>query len=270
MESKILFTLKNGEKKWMTKREYNQYIKRLSSLKSRYDEYLELFPAFDTMSVNEKVHDLVNMGVDLMYTIGKVADEITIIGYDDIKNQVNHHISKADFIHFVKFIASNENNDNIDDTKLTTKLLKEIDNVVFKINFKNSIYDQYIQFNDFVVPNNPKNVIFPKIEFKKNKKFKEIVNSCAKARRYLDKVLWPEYKKYADLAFYVTQGKLNYEDYKQLVDYQYYTGDDDPRFQGQNKRWEKLIENFMKSYKLCKEFGYNYFDEVENYIKECA
>lgn len=267
-ESKLLFTLKNGEQKWMTKREYNQYIKRLDSLKPHYEEFVEMGFINDDMSTNEKVHILVDLGVELMGTIGVTADKITISGYNSVKNQVNQFISKEDFVEFVKFVSIHENTDNVDDAKLTEKLLKEIDKAVYNVNFRNSIYNQYIEFNDFVVPKSPKNVIFPKIEFEKNKKFKEIVNSCAKARKYLDNILWPQYKQYADIAEYVTKGYLTYENYKQLVDYKYYTGDEDPRFQGQNKRWEKLLENFMKSYKLCKKFGYDYFDEVENYILE--
>ena len=265
-ESKCLYTLKNGEKKWMTKREYNQYIKRIKSLKPHYDSFVELGILDDTMSINDKVHTLVNCGVNLMYTIGETADKITISGYNSVKNQVNQYISKEDFVAFVKFVATHENSDNIDDTKLTEKLLKEINQVVYNINLKNIMYNQFIEFKDFVVPQNPKNVIFPKIEFEKNKKFKEIVNSCAKARKYLDEILWPEYKSYADVAEYVTQGELTYEQYKKLVDYQYYTDDPDPRFQNQDKRWQKLLENFMKSYKLCEKYGYDYFNDIDNYI----
>ena len=98
------------------------------------------------------------------------------------------------------------------------------------------------------------------------KKFKEIVQSCAKARKYLDEKLWPQYKEYAALAEYVSGGDLSYERYKKLVDYQYYTGDEDKRFQGQDKRWEKMAENFLMVYRLCKKYGYGYFDDIENEI----
>ena len=28
-----------------------------------------------------------------------------------------------------------------------------------------------------------------------------------------------------------------------------------------------MVENFLKVYELCKTYGYNYFDEVENAVK---
>ena len=136
-------------------------------------------------------------------------------------------------------------------------MLKEIDESVFNINFKRVFYNQFIEFNDFAIVETPENVIFPKIKYStNNKKFKEIVQSCAKARKYLDEKLWPQYKEYAALAEYVSGGDLSYERYKKLVDYQYYTGDEDKRFQGQDKRWEKMAENFLMVYRLCKKYGY--------------
>ena len=54
--------------------------------------------------------------------------------------------------------------------------------------------------------------------------------------------------------------------YKKLVDYQHYTGIDDKRFQGQDKRWEKMAENFLTVYRLCKKYGYDYFNNIENEI----
>lgn len=264
---KILITLKSGEQKWMTKREYNNYKKRLSSLKDLYDQYVEYGFINNALSIKEKVQTIVNMGVELMGVIGTTADKITITGYNSVKSQVNKNISKEDFIDIVKFVCSHEDSEGIDDTKLTSKMLKEIDDSVFKINFKRVFYNQFIEFNDFAVVEDPKNVIFPKIKYStNNKRFKEIVKSCAKARKYLDNKLWPQYKEYAALAEYVTNGDLSYDKYKKLVDYQYYTGDEDKRFRGQDKRWEKLIENFLNSYRLCKKYGYTYFDEIENEI----
>lgn len=267
-QGKILVTLKNGEQQWMTKSEYEHYLKRLDSLKVLYDQYVEYGLINDSLSVVDKVQSIVNMGVELMGIIGGTADKISIIGYNSVKSQVNNNITKEDFINIVKFVCTHQDNENIDDSKLTKKMLKEIDESVFKINFKRVFYNQFIEFNDFAIVESPKNIIFPKIKYSNNnKKFKEIVQSCAKARKYLDQTLWPKYKEYAALAEYVTHGDLSYERYKKLVDYQYYTGDEDKRFQGQDKRWEKMVENFLKVYELCKTYRYNYFDEVENTVK---
>ena len=264
---KMLITLKNGEQKWMTKREFNNYKKRLTSLKSLYDQYVDYGFINNALSIQEKVQIVVDMGVELMGIIGTTADKITITGYNSVKAQVNRNITKEDFVNIVKFVCTREDGEGVDDTKLTSKMLKEIDESVFKINFKRVFYNQFIEFNDFAVVEDPKDVIFPKIKYStNNKKFKEIVKSCAKARKYLDQKLWPQYKEYAALAEYITDGDLTYERYKKLVDYKYYTGDEDKRFQSQDKRWEKLVENFLNVYRLCKKYGYNYFESVENEI----
>ncbi len=266
-KGKLLITLKSGDQKWMTKSEYKHYLKRLESLKSLYDEYVKYGLIDDSLSVIDKVQSIVNMGSELMGIICNTADKITITGYNSVKSQVNSNIIKEDFIEIVKFVSSHIDDDHsVDDTKLTKKMLQEIDKSVFKINFKKIFYNQFIEFNDFAVPESPKNVIFPKIKYSNNKKFKEIVKSCAKARQYLDQKLWPQYKEYAALAEYVTAGDLSYEKYKKLVDYQHYTGIDDKRFQGQDKRWEKMAENFLTVYRLCKKYGYDYFNNIENEI----
>ena len=266
-KGKLLFELKNGEKKWMTKSEYNHYINRLSSLKSLYEDYVENEFIDSKLPVNEQIHQIVDLGIELMGIICSTADKITIVGYNSVKSQVNKNITKEDFVEIIKFVSHHMDNNSADDTKLTQKMLKEIDKSVFKINFKRVFYNQFIEFNDFAVTETPENIVFPKIKYStNNKKFKEIVNSCAKARQYLDQKLWPQYKEYAALAEYVSHGDLNYERYKKLVDYKYYTGNDDKRFQTQDKRWEKLVKNFLDAYRLCKKYDYNYFEDVENEI----
>lgn len=266
-KGKILVTLKSGTQKWMTKSEYDHYLKRLDSLKVLYDQYVEYGFINDSLSMIDKVQSIVNMGVELMGVIGTTADKITITGFNSVKSQVNRNITKEDFVNIVKFVCTHQDSENIDDSKLTKKMLKEIDESVFNINFKRVFYNQFIEFNDFAIVETPENVIFPKIKYStNNKKFKEIVQSCAKARKYLDEKLWPQYKEYAALAEYVSGGDLSYERYKKLVDYQYYTGDEDKRFQGQDKRWEKMAENFLMVYRLCKKYGYGYFDDIENEI----
>ena len=266
-KGKLLFELKNGEKKWMTKSEYNHYINRLSSLKSLYEDYVENEFIDSKLPVNEQIHQIVDLGIELMGIICSTADKITIVGYNSVKSQINKNITKEDFVEIIKFVSHHMDNNSADDTKLTQKMLKEIDKSVFKINFKRVFYNQFIEFNDFAVTETPENIVFPKIKYStNNKKFKEIVNSCAKARQYLDQKLWPQYKEYAALAEYVSHGDLNYDRYKKLVDYKYYTGNDDKRFQTQDKRWEKLVKNFLDAYRLCKKYDYNYFEDVENEI----
>lgn len=264
---KLLFELNTGEKKWMTKAEYNHYVNRLLSLKSIYNDYVEHKFIDSILPVNEQIHQIVDLGVELMGIICSTADKITVVGYNSVKSQVNKNIIKEDFVEIVKFVSHHMDDNSVDDTNLTKKMLKEIDKSVFGINFKRVFYNQFIEFNDFAVTETPENIVFPKIKYStNNKKFKEIVNSCAKARQYLDQKLWPQYKEYAALAEYVSKGDLNYEKYKKLVDYKYYTGSEDNRFQTQDKRWEKLVKNFLDAYRLCKKYDYNYFEEVENEI----
>lgn len=265
-ESKMLVTLKSGAQKWMTKHELKQHNKRLDSLKELYIKYINegiISPDSDKMTV---VRQMIDEGVKLMYAIGHIADLITVTGYNRVKNEVNHMIPKKDFVEIVKFVAyhDKEKIKNFDDSKLTKKLFKEIDESLFKINFKRTFYSQYINFDEFSTSESPKNVIFPKLDYiKNNSRFKEIVNSCAKSRIYLDEQLWPQYKEYADIAEFASDGDLTYDRYKKLVDYNYYTGDEDPRFQGQDKRWEKLLDTFLYNYKLCKTYGYEFFGPVE-------
>ena len=267
-ESKMLFTLKNGEQKWMTKREYRNYKKRLEALKSVYDQYVEVGFIDPNLDIIDQVHQVVDLGVELMGLIGYTADKISISGIHRVQNEVNKKISKEDFTQMVKHVAAHLDQDvqQKDNDKFTAKLLKDIDEAIYKINLKRTFFTNFNDLNEIMVPKESKEIIFPRLSEEKNKRFNEIVKSCAKARNYLDTKLWPQYKEYASLAEYITQGDLTYERYKKLVDYKYYTGDEDPRFQNQDKRWEKMVSNFLYVYRLCKKYDYDYFHQVEEEV----
>ena len=268
--SKMLITLKSGKTKWMTKREYNSYIQRLASLKTVYDQYVEYGYIDPNEDKQKQVQALVELGSNLMCQICNMADSITISGFNRIKNEISDKINKEDFINIVKYVAARldkEQNTIKDDEKFTAKLLKDIDASIYKINFKRIFYTNYIDFKEFNLPEESNQVVFPKLkELKNNKQFKEIVKSCAKARKYIDSKLWPAFYEYGSVAEYITDGELDYPQYKQLVDYLHYADIEDKRFQSQKKRYKLLIKNFLKGYSLCKKYGYDYFDEVESAI----
>lgn len=263
-EGKILVTLKTGEQAWMTKREYRNYLKRLEALKSLYDQYekYEIIDSNDTPT--QQIKHLVELGSFLMSEICELADSITVAGYNRVKNEVSQKISKDDFVNIVKYVAGHLNTDKtIDDTKLTDKLLKNIDQTIYKINLKRIFYTNFVECNDFSVPEDNEKIVFPRLQAKNDKRFKEIVKSCAKARKYIDEKLWPAMYEYGKVAEYISKGDLNYPRYKQLVDYVHYADNEDDRFQNQKKRYVIMAKNFMNAYTLSKRYGYNFFDNVE-------
>ena len=266
-EGKVQVTLRSGERKWMTRREYRAYLKRLEALKSIYQQYVKYNIVDTNLPDVDQIRSIVEMGNDLMNSICEIADSITVAGYNRVKNEVSQKITKGEFTDIVRYVSRHLDKDkSIDDEKFTARLLKDIDATIYKINLKRSFYTNFNEFKDFVVPEDSTNVIFPKLDAKNNKRFKEIVKSCAKARNYLDTQLWPTFHEYSDVAEYISKGDLNYDKYKQLVDYMHYENNDDKRFQNQKKRYKLLIENFVKSYLLCKKYGYEYFTDVEALI----
>ena len=271
-EGKLLFTLKSGEKKWMTKREYNAYIKRLKSLETLYNDYVDCKIIEDNMATVDQIQTLVSMGNNLMSSICESADSITVSGYNRVTNEVSNKITKPEFIEIVKYVSKHlDAESNVtEDEKLTEKLLKDIDEITYKINLKRIFYSNFNEFNDYVIPDpcESNKVIFPKLSKINNKRFKEIVKSCAKARKYIDEHLWPAFQEYASVAEYVSNGDLNYDRYKQLVDYMHYENTEDPRYINKiDKRYKVLSDKFINSYTLCKKYGYDeYFEDVENMI----
>ena len=273
-EGKSLFTLNDGTKKLMTKQEFRNYLKRLEALKTKYDSFLETGFISDDMTEVEKIHILVDLGDSLMCEICENADLITVTGVNRVQNEVSQKIDKDVFIEFVKFYAKNcsKDKEDIQETKIFEKILKDIEQSVYKINLKRLFYMTFISEDEIVVPVDVKHTEFPRLTPEKNKKFKEILNSCAKTRNYIDKELWPQYEEYAEIAEYVTKGEISREKYKQLVDYQHYSSNDEKRFNTFDKKWQKLHDLFIERYMLCKKYGYDYFDDIETKIlnKECA
>lgn len=273
-EGKSLFTLNDGTKKLMTKQEFKNYLKRLESLKTKYDEYVKEGFLTEDMTTVQKVHTLVNLGDSLMCEICENADFITVTGVNRVHNEVSPKIDKNVFIEFVKFYAKNcsKDKENVQETKIFSKILKDIEQSVYKINLKRLFYMAFFSEDEIVVPIDVKHAEFPRLTPEKNKKFKEILRSCAKTRNYIDKELWPQYDEYAEVAEYVTNGEISREKYKQLVDYQHYSGNDEKRFNTFDKKWQKLYDLFLERYSLCKKYGYGYFDDIEAAItnKECA
>ena len=128
----------------------------------------------------------------------------------------------------------------------TAKLLKDIDQTIYKINLKRIFYTNFNECNEFVIPEESKNVVFPKLNAAANKRFKEIVKSCAKARKHINEQLWPAFHEYAMVAEFISHGDLNYAKYKQLVDYMHYAGCDDKRFQNYKKHVKRFKDNFSR------------------------
>ena len=74
-------------------------------------------------------------------------------------------------------------------------------------------------------------------------------------------------REYAVVAEYITNGYIDYNRFKQLVDYQHYADCKEKRFQNLNKRFKIMADKFMEVYKLCKKYGYDhYFADVEDLI----
>lgn len=247
----------------MAKKQLSEKEKKEKKLQKLYHKYLEVDGELNLSEkpVDKQVRTLVGACMDIQAEICKMSDSIKI---DDLlKVQDITDIDKKTYMDFVNITAL-KNNDKLKE-KAISRFENDFSNRLVIANLRHSFLESYMSGDDLKITDQD-NYEYKPFEDYKSEEFEKIMEDSAKTRMYINDVLYKQYKKYAAAAEYITKLELNYGDFKNLVDWEYYKEGGYPSPNTPAKLWSIFDKyahamNLMTKYEfkqqneLNKEFG---------------
>lgn len=217
-------------------------------------------------SVNEQIGQLILECCDIQHEICNQADTIKITNFDKALELIQ--IDKGTWNEFVNITAKKYYG------RLKDKAVDKYEDDCHKrrhiANLKQSFYDSYLSDNPLKVLDETDNQSYS-FDNEENKEFETLMEESAKIRDYINHTLYARYKMLYQCAFYLSEGELEYKDFKDMVDWQCYIDSDDPKYP--DRAW-KIFEKFNRMIRLfnsysnensvkhmndmCKEFGVSF------------
>ncbi len=201
-------------------------------------------------SVNEQIHILVNRCLALQLEICQTSDSIKI---DDLlKVQDITDIDKKTYLDFVNICAL-KSNDKLKE-KAIAKFESDFESRLFISNLRHSFLESYMSGYDLKITDESNQEYKPFADYK-SEEFEHIMEDSAKKREYINKVLYGQYKKYAKAAEYITKLELNYGNFKQLVDWEYYKNGGYPTPSTPAKLWS-IFNRYNEAIRLMTKYEF--------------
>lgn len=227
-------------------------LKRSEKIYERVKEELNL-----NGSVNEQISQLIDECCNIQSEICLKSDEIKLDNYEKALELIK--IDKGTWIEFVNIAAKKYYG------KLKEKQIdKYANNCQLKrhiANLKQSFYDSYLSDEPLkVLDENDKQTY--DFDNERNDEFQNLMENSAKIRDYINNSLYIRYKTLYQCAFYLTNGEIKYNEFKDMVDWQYYANSTNHKYP--DKAW-KLFEKFNRMIRLFDKYSNSKSDE---HIKE--
>lgn len=248
----------------------NKEAKRLKKLAITYKMYAEKIGL--TGNTIDDIHTLVKLACECQGEICKSADSIKEDDFTAVSEIIP--IEKSTYMKFVK-IAAMKIDGKLTDNRIE-KLKESFASEMYNMNLKNAFLNSYVKDEKLkIVDSN--NIDITNLESEENSKFEEILEHSAQTRIYIDSTLNKRYKIYAELAEYITEGKMARKEFKQITDFEYYKNGCYPTPTTPAKLWSvfnRFNESFRSMFKykfdqiskLQKEFGLNITLGEANYV----
>jgi len=235
------------KKKNLTPEEEKQL--KLNSLKKHYDAANEQL-GLEGHDVIDQVHMLIDAANELQSEICSMSDDIKI--NDLAKVQELTPIDKKTYLDFVN-ICSLKNNDKLQE-KAIGKFEEDFAHRLFITNLRHTFLESYMNGDELKITDEENEEYKPFTDYESDE-FLKIMEDSAKKREYLNLVLWKQYKSIAKAAEYITDLELNYKDFKNLSDWQYYKDGGYPSPTSPSKIWA-IFNKWAYAYRLLSKYDY--------------
>lgn len=226
--------------KKMTKEE--RKLKRSKEIYERVKDELGL-----NGSTNEQIEQLIKECCDIQHEICKNADTIKIDNFERALELIQ--IDKSTWMEFVNITAKKYYG------HLKEKAVDKYENMCQSkrhiANLKQSFYDSYLSDNPLKVVDEYDKQTYDFDNFE-NKEFEKLMEDSAKIRDYINNILNKRYKDLYQCAYYLTEGELEYKDFKDIVDWQCYVESEDPKYP--DRAW-KIFEKFNRMIRLFNKYA---------------
>jgi hypothetical protein len=245
--------MKKPRKKLTPEEKRQKKLEQCSQVWSVIKEELKIS---DDLSDVEKIHKLVYAANDLQSLICTEADKINIEGFEKAEEMLT--IDKSTWSEFVKTVAKKLYGN------LSEKALEKLNNGLEKkrylSNLRQSFYDSYLADETLKIVDEAgkSDSSFDEVE---DTEFAEHIEECAKIRDYINNVLYKQYNALADAAFFVSNGKLERKDFKDLVDWEHYKDSEDPKFP--SRSWP-IYQKFDRMVRLMTEWEFDQLKDLNH------
>lgn len=232
---------------------------RLNKLKRYYDECAEELGLDKCTSILEQIHILVDEADKIQGQICALSDSIKI---DDLeKVQEFTPITRQTYTDFVK-LCMLKNNGKLNE-KVVSRFEEDFAKRLVDTNIRHSFIESYINGDELKITNEDHERYEPFDDFKDDE-FNKILDKSIGTREVITYQLMPQYRVLANIAEYITQGELQYPQFKMLVDFQHYKDGGYPSETSPSKLWA-IFNTFNEAYRLLDKYDYSKVLKEHNY-----
>lgn len=219
----------------------------------------------DSMTAEQKVHNIIMAASSIQGEICSLSDEIKIVNFENIKSIIN--LQKADWLETV-CLYNRKHNSRFGKSSIERNK-DRIKERVFSQTFKNKFLEEVI------APEDTLDIDAIKVASKddlqtsladtgESTEFAEILKQSAELRNKINSVLYRKYNSYAKAAQYASNFSINYADFKMLVDWEHYKNGGYPSENTPAKLWS-VVNKFNLAVRLCQQYG---FDQINQLLDE--
>lgn len=240
-----------SKKKELTEEE--KHLKQMDKCKPFYESLKEeLRLEGDEIG---QIHQLVKAGCDLQKQICIEADKIKIDGFERAQTMLT--IDKSTWTEFIK-ITTKKIYGNLSE-KSVDKMNDKIEMKRYLTNLQNAFYDSYLADEDLKIVDEAgdSDVKFDSTE---DKEFAQLIEEYAKIKDYINNVLYKRYDCLSKAAYFITNGKLNKTDFKDLVDWEYYKDSENPDYP--SRSWQ-IYNKFARMYRLLTNYEFDQTSDLD-------
>ncbi len=219
---------------------------KLKKFYEKFNEELKL----EGLTINEQIHKLIDAANDTHKLVDEQLKEIKEVDY--VKALELTPIDKPTYLEFVR-ICSLKNNDKLHD-KAIEKFAEDFEQRLFTTNIRHSFLESYMNGDELKITDEDDQEYKPCTDYK-SEEFEQIMNDSATKREYVNLVLNRRIKQLGKAAEYITDGALQFKDFKKLADFEYYKEGGIPKEDSPSKIW-KIFQTFNDAYRLMNKYGY--------------
>ena len=245
----------------MGKKKLSKKLAEMQAAEKAYEEADVLLKLSSMKTVNEKVRALVFAANEVLTQICENADKIKIDMYDEASEILP--IDKPRWKEFAKLAYKVAQGDIKD--SMIEKTHEKLHESLYISQLKKSFFDTYVMNGSTAMFVKKDDVPYDGLNNDNtfsDDDFEQLLLDAVNVRHYLNTVLWPAFKNFAQAAFYITKGELEYKHFKDLVDWEHYKNGGYPSEKSKPKLWA-IFDKFDYSYRLMYKYGFNQINALK-------
>lgn len=233
---------------------------RKEKLKSSYEIVAPMLQ-IEHLLEKEQVRKIVFAADSILKEICENADHIKIDLLSDAQEFAP--VERRQWVEFVQ-LATELTKNAISVDKIS-KMNEQFEQSVFIVGLRKSFIDTYVNNEsgtDVELPIKEQEIPIPNLpEKESNPEFEKILHNAVQVRVYINTVLWPAFKQFAEACEHITEGKIDYHTFRDLVDWEHYKNGGYPSENSKPKLWS-IINKFNYASRLMFEYEFPQIREL--------